>query len=141
MASILIVDDNRDQSQPLAALLRREGHEVDCADSAADALRHVRHRTPDLMLVDVMMPGTSGLEVLDALTDEPEFADIRFIVFSASDDPAFAAEAKRLGACDYIRKGDGWPVIHQRIRAHLPVTPPPTEAEVFVSADGFALPQ
>src|SRR4051794_12666652 len=84
MASVLIVDDDRDQSLPLAMLLRREGHEADCAQSAAEALRQLRHRTPDLLLVDVMMPQTNGLEALDALTDEPEFADLRFVVFSGS---------------------------------------------------------
>ena len=141
MASVLIVDDDRNQSLPLAALLRSQGHDADCADSAAESLRQLRHRTPDLLVVDVMMPETSGLEALDALTDEPAFADVRFAVFSGSDDPAFIAEAKRLGACDYIRKGQSWEEIYARLRPHLQALPSSVAAATSSPDAESALPQ
>ena len=119
MAVVLIVDDDPTQSAPLAALLRREGHEAVCADSAGEARRRLREGIPDLLLVDIMMPTTNGLEAMDALTEEPAFADVRFAVFSASDDPAFIAEARRLGACAYIHKGQSWEAIHEHLRPHL----------------------
>lgn len=119
MSFVLIVDDDPTQSAPLAALLRREGHEIVCAASAAEARRHLRERLPDLLLIDVMMPMTNGLEAMDALTEEPAFADVRFAVFSASDDPAFIAEARRLGACAYIHKGQSWQAVHEHLRPHL----------------------
>ena len=140
MASVLIVDDDRNQALPLAALLRSEGHEAECATSAAEALRQLRHRTPDFLVVDVMMPETSGLEALDALTDEPEFADLRFVVFSGSDDPAFIAEAKRLGACDYIRKGGDWRAIYERLRPHLQAVPTAAATAAPSSQGDAALP-
>ena len=108
MALVLIVDDDPTQSAPLAALLRREGHEAVCATSAGEARRHLRERTPDLLLTDVMMPVTNGLEAVDALIEEPGFADVRFAVFSGSDNPAFIAEARRLGACAAAQRRVRW---------------------------------
>lgn len=119
MSYVLIVDDDPAQSAPLAALLRREGHDTTCAASAGEARRHLRERVPDLLLVDILMPTTNGLEAMDALTEEPAFADVRFAVFSASDDPAHIAEAWRLGACAYIHKGQTWAAIHEQLRPHL----------------------
>ena len=126
MALVLIVDDDPNQSAPVAALLRREGHEAVCVTSAGEARRYLREQTPDLVLADVMMPVTSGLEALDALTDDPAFADLRFAVFSGSDDPADVAEARRLGAVAYIQKGQPWEAVLERLRPHLqPRVPPP----------------
>lgn len=119
MANLLIVDDDRPAAEALAALLRRAGHEAACAATAGEAMRHLRRSDPDLVLLDLTMPWIDGLDLLDAVTAEPRFADLRVAVYSGRDDPAAVAAARRLGACDYILKGADWHETYRRIQACL----------------------
>ena len=119
MASLLIIDDDVQSSTALAALLRREGHQVSCAPSAGDALSRLRQADPDLVLLDLTMPRVDGLELFEALTDEPRFRGLRVAIYSGRDEPASHDAARRLGACDYIVKGGDWPQTYDRIKACL----------------------
>ena len=119
MASLLIIDDDVSSSAALAALLRREGHDVRCAPSAGEALSRLRDGDPDLVLLDLTMPRVDGLDLFDALTDEPRFRNLRVAIYSGRDEPAAQDAARRLGACDYIVKGGEWPQTYDRIKACL----------------------
>jgi DNA-binding response OmpR family regulator len=119
MAHLLIVDDDTHAAAALSALLRREGHEVAAAPSAGTALSYVRQNEPDLILLDLEMPRVDGLDLLDALADEPRFAHLRIALFTGRDDEQARQQARRLGACDYIVKGTGWDEISRRIAACL----------------------
>src|SRR2546423_15091612 len=107
MADLLLIDDDPQQCELLALLLRREGHDAVCVNSASAALTHLRHAEPepDLILLDLTMPGIDGLDLLDAITEEPRFAHLPVAVYSGRDDPESHALAQRLGARDYIVKG------------------------------------
>src|ERR1700722_8712837 len=120
MATLLIIDDEPHAAAALAALLQREGHEAACAQTAGAAMDHLRHASPDLILLDLTMPRIDGLDILDALAMEPEYAHLRVAVFSGRDDDASINAARSLGAADYILKGLSWDETYQRIRACLP---------------------
>ena len=119
MANILIIDDDVQAATMLAALLKREGHEAACAHDAGAALSHLRHSDPDLVLLDLTMPRVDGLDLLDALTDEPRFARLRVAIYSGRDEPQALHEARRLGARDYIVKGAEWDETYRRIQGCL----------------------
>jgi DNA-binding response OmpR family regulator len=119
MASMLIIDDDAPASTALATLLRHEGHTVACAFSAGEALTRLRQADPDLVLLDLTMPRVDGLDLLEALTDEPRFRNLRVAIYSGRDEPDAVDCARRLGACDYIVKGGNWSQTYSRIRACL----------------------
>jgi DNA-binding response OmpR family regulator len=120
MASVLIIDDNEKIAAPLAALLRIEGHDATYADGAGAALTHLRQSPPDLVLLDLSMPRVDGLDLLEALSSEPRYANVRVAIYSARNDPGSIAAAERLGACDFIVKGSDWDQTYSRIKANLP---------------------
>jgi CheY-like chemotaxis protein len=99
--TILIVDDSVDSGRPLARLLRHFGHEGIHVASGEEALAFVRQRVPDLMLLDVMMPGIDGMEVLRALRSDPQTRDMAVVMFSAVSDPEYRRHAISKGANDY----------------------------------------
>lgn len=119
MATVLLVDDEQSSCQAVEALLRREGVEVSCAPTAMAALSTLRQAEPDLVVLDLGMPRTDGLELLDALMDEPRFRHLRVVVFSGRCDPQTVDLARRLGAADFIEKGLPWEEVRSRILRQL----------------------
>ena len=120
MAKLLIIDDEPDAAAALAALLRHEGHQAGWVQTAGAALEYLRHNSPDLILLDLTMPRVDGLDILDALSLEPQYAPLRVAVLSGRDDPESIEAARELGAADYILKGGTWEETYGRIRACLP---------------------
>ncbi|MEJ2538427.1 MAG: sigma-54 dependent transcriptional regulator [Gemmatimonadota bacterium] len=99
---LLIVDDEGNIRRALRALLEAEGHQVDTAASAEEALEQIRQRPPDVVLLDLALPGRSGLE---ALPDIRELAPATVVVMmSGQASLADAVEATRLGAFHFIEK-------------------------------------
>src|SRR5688572_28081186 len=82
MGRILVVDDEADVCQLMVKLLKRLGHEAACATSGAEALSSIKSAQPDLILLDVMMPEMSGMEVLQRLRKNDGVA-IPVIIFTA----------------------------------------------------------
>jgi len=123
MANLLIIDDEPLAAATLTALLQREGHQAAWAQTAGAAMDHLRHVSPDLILLDLTMPRIDGLDLLDALSLEPQYAHLRVAVFSGRDDADSINAARSLGATDYILKGLSWDETYQRIRACLPGNP------------------
>lgn len=101
MATILIVDDHVDASRPLARLLGHLGHKSVCLDSGEAALSWLRAEQPDLMLLDVMMPGMDGLEVLRHVRTDQTTQGMKVVLYSAVSDPQFREHAMSKGANDY----------------------------------------
>jgi two-component system, NtrC family, response regulator PilR len=99
---ILVADDERSLRELLAIVLRREGHEVQLAESGAAALAALKRGPLDLLISDIKMPDMSGVEVLRAAkaTD----ASLPAIMMTAYASTETAVEAMRLGACDYLIK-------------------------------------
>lgn len=121
MSRIVIVDDNPICSRPLSLLLRSAGYAATCVDSGALALAAVRDQQPDLLVLDVQMPGVDGLTVLRQLRgNESGLAtELPVIMYSATTDGQAEAEARRLGAQDYIVKGSDWDDMLVRIERHI----------------------
>jgi two-component system, OmpR family, KDP operon response regulator KdpE len=115
MPNLLIIEDDHSTSIALAALLRMHGHDVSCAHTVAEALHYLRAHKPDLMLLDLGLPRIDGLDLLDAIAGEPGLATVPIVVYSGRNEPATVETARRLGACDYIVKGERWEQIYRRI--------------------------
>ncbi|MBN2492143.1 MAG: sigma-54-dependent Fis family transcriptional regulator [Planctomycetes bacterium] len=102
MARILLVDDDRTIRDSLELILSYEGHELVQAPDGDEALRRIGQALPELVLLDVVMPGRSGLEVLEEIqTSHPE---VVVIMVTGHGDDATAIAATRKGAFDFIRK-------------------------------------
>ncbi len=98
---ILVVDDDRATRTLLRRLLSTEGYDVDEAPDGASAVQSVESRAPDLVLLDVMMPGQDGLEVLETLR---RTTDVPVILLTAKGDEADRVLGFRFGADDYVVK-------------------------------------
>ncbi len=102
MAQILVVDDERSIRTTMKALLELEGHEVEVADSGAQALSTVERFVPDVAILDVVMPGMDGLKLLSAL--RARCPGVRCIVITGAPEASGAAAAMSAGAVDYLEK-------------------------------------
>jgi len=117
--SILVVDDVAANIQVLAEALKDE-YRIRIANNGEDALRvAMRHPQPDLILLDVMMPGMDGHEVCRRLKEDPATQDIPVIFVSARDDVADEEYGLRLGAVDYIAKPYSLPIVRARVHNHV----------------------
>jgi CheY-like chemotaxis protein len=84
MSNVMIVDDDESMRSLLEAILRREGYEVVSVAGGVQALDRLRDSpAPDLMLLDLMMPGMSGWQVLEALGESPRLAEVPVVVLTA----------------------------------------------------------
>ena len=101
LGRILIVDDEPQACQILSRLIRHLGHETAWRTGGAEALAYVDETPVDLLILDVMMPGMDGMEVLRRLRADPRTAEMRVVMFSAVADRNFIDEAIRKGATDY----------------------------------------
>ena len=104
MARVLVVDDLSDMRAVSATLLRHAGHEVDEAASGPEALLKILQNPPDLVFLDLSMPGMDGFAVLRAIRHQWG-AQVRVVILSALDDEATLGRAKALGADGFVVKG------------------------------------
>ncbi len=116
---VLIVDDLPDNLQVLAGHLTEAGHEILAANSGPRAIALVRNRKPDLILLDIMMPGMDGLEVCRRLKAEADSADIPIIFITARTETDDVLRGFQLGAVDYITKPFKPAELIARVRTHL----------------------
>lgn len=100
---ILIVDDEPDTREVLETLLTAEGHAVRCAISAGDAFFRVGEFNPDLILLDIMLPGLDGLSAAAALRADERTGSIPVVHISARKDPEARSLSRRVGAL-YLEK-------------------------------------
>lgn len=103
-AKILVVDDDAFIRRPLEFLLSQEGFRPATAVDGEDCLRQLAEDRPDLIVLDVMMPGKSGLEVCAALRADPQLAQIPVILLSARAQEEDRRRGIEAGAQDYIVK-------------------------------------
>ena len=101
---ILIIDDTPETLRLLASTLIEQGYAVDQLPSGASALDYVRHHQPDLILLDVMMPGIDGYEVCERLKLDSKACHIPVLFLSAIGDSLNKVKAFELGGVDYVTK-------------------------------------
>lgn len=117
MSKILIVEDEPDIAELLAYNLHQAGFETITAFNGEDALRHVNKRSPDLILLDLLLPGVDGLEICRMLKGNPMTADIPVIMLTAKGEKTDRIVGLELGADDYITKPFSPREVVLRIRA------------------------
>lgn len=104
MARILIVEDEQDIADNLAALLQAKGHQTEWVHDGADALTRARKSVPDLILLDVMLPRMSGFDVCKLLRAESKTAKCKIIMVTGLGRGADVETAFASGADDYLIK-------------------------------------
>ncbi len=118
-ASLLVVDDNPENRDMLSRRLARRGYTVAVAEDGQQALTMIEAQHFDLVLLDIMMPGISGLEVLKILRQRYSVADLPVIMATAKDQSSEIVEALQVGANDYVTKPLDFPVVLARVQTQL----------------------
>ena len=116
---ILIVDDEKDILELLSFNLTREGYLVTCADSGEEAVSLAKSEAPDLIVLDLMLPGIDGLEAAKILKSNSNTADIPIVMLTAKGEEADIVTGLELGADDYITKPFSTRILIARVKAVL----------------------
>src|ERR671910_513492 len=116
-AEILIVEDDEVIRSPLAYTLSRHGFGVKSATTGADALRLARKLRPDLILLDIMLPGESGVEVCERIRERDQ--GVMIVMITAKDSEEDKVRGFEAGADDYVTKPFGMKELVARINANL----------------------
>src|SRR5690606_28626401 len=101
---VLVVDDSKTELMYLTDLLQKNGMSVKTAENADDAFRRLAEEKPDLILMDVVMPGQNGFQLTRAITRDPLFADVPIIMCTSKNQETDRVWGMRQGARDYITK-------------------------------------
>lgn len=101
---VLIVDDSKTELLFMSNLLQKNGMSVRTAESAEEALRRLTEEKPDLILMDIVMPGQNGFQLTRSINRTPEYADIPIIICTSKNLETDRVWGMRQGARDYITK-------------------------------------
>ena len=101
---ILIVDDSKTELMFLTDLLQKNACEVRTAENADDAFKRLAEEKPDLILMDVVMPGQNGFQLTRSINRNPEFADVPIFICTSKNLETDRVWGMRQGARDYITK-------------------------------------
>jgi two-component system OmpR family response regulator len=104
MKKILVVDDEDDIRRFLELVLREKGYEIETASGGEEGLATARSFRPDLVLLDIMMPGLDGWQVLERLKADPATSDIPVAILSARTETKDPAHWRDKGAVAYVTK-------------------------------------
>ncbi len=117
--SILVIEDDQDIQDLVRYNLTREGYRVKSVLTGEDGLNRIRHETPDLIVLDIMLPGIDGLEVCKFLKENRETRHIPIIIVTARGEDADVVAGLELGADDFVAKPFSPRVLVARIRSLL----------------------
>lgn len=117
MKKILVVEDDAAIALGLESALREEGYEIHLARTGPDGLRLAREQRPDLLILDLMLPGMSGLEICKRLRDDGLATPVLMLTSKAEEDDRVLG--LELGADDYVTKPFSLRELMARVRAHL----------------------
>jgi twitching motility two-component system response regulator PilH len=104
ISKILIVDDSKTELMFLTDLLQKNGFVVRTAENADEAFKRLADQKPDLILMDVVMPGQNGFQLTRAINRTPEYADVPIIICTSKSLETDRVWGMRQGARDYITK-------------------------------------
>lgn len=102
--NILLVDDSKTELQYMSDLLGKRGYSVRTAENGEEAMRRLGEETPDLILMDVVMPGQNGFQLTRAITRDPRFVNVPVIMCTSKNQETDKVWGMRQGARDYIVK-------------------------------------
>lgn len=118
-ATILVVDDNRDNVDILRTFLESRGYRVAAAVDGTSALAKVEEVQPELVLLDVMMPGMDGWQVCRAIKNHPDHGSTKVVMVTAKGDYEDKFEGMRSGADDYVVKPVDLGELEEKVRRNL----------------------
>jgi twitching motility two-component system response regulator PilH len=101
---ILLVDDSKTELHHVSGLLTRGGYSVRTAENGEEALRRLAEETPDLILMDVVMPGQNGFQLTRSITRDPRWSAVPVIMCTSKNQETDKVWGMRQGARDYIVK-------------------------------------
>ncbi len=119
MALVYIIEDDEDINELLVYNLEKEGFKVKSFYNSIDALKRIREKKPDILLLDIMLPDIDGLEFCKILKSDEELSDIPIIMLTAKSTEIDKIVGLELGADDYITKPFSMRELIARIRAVL----------------------
>ncbi|HEY4496675.1 MAG: hypothetical protein A3A80_03710 [Candidatus Terrybacteria bacterium RIFCSPLOWO2_01_FULL_44_24] len=120
-AEILFIEDNKEMSNVVTAQLEKQGVEISVASDGLKGLELAEKNKPDLILLDILLPGISGFEVLKRLKKNPDISNIPVVMLSVLWEADQVAKALSLGAADFITKSNiPASAIFERIKKYLP---------------------
>jgi twitching motility two-component system response regulator PilH len=114
---ILLVDDSKTELHFLTELLTRRGFRVRTAENAGEAMKRLSEEKPDLILMDVVMPGQNGFQLTRAITRDPLYADVPIIMCTSKNQETDKVWGMRQGARDYVVKPVNPDELVEKIRA------------------------
>ena len=115
--NILVVDDSKTELHFLAGVLSRQGFRVRTAENGYEALRRIAEEKPDLILMDVVMPGLNGFQLTRTITRDPQYADVPVIMCTSKNQETDRVWGMRQGARDYVTKPVDSEELLSKIRA------------------------
>jgi two-component system phosphate regulon response regulator PhoB len=118
-ATVLIVDDEADIRELVRYNLEKEGYRVTAAEDGEQAMREVRAQPPDIVVLDLMLPGLDGLEVCRIMKADPTLSAIPILMLTAKGEEADVVVGLEMGADDYVIKPFSQRVLAARIKAVL----------------------
>ena len=101
---ILLVDDSKTELHFMSDLLGKRGYAIRTAENGEEAMKRLGEETPDLILMDVVMPGQNGFQLTRAITRDPRFANVPVIMCTSKNQETAQVWGMRQGARDYIVK-------------------------------------
>jgi twitching motility two-component system response regulator PilH len=101
---ILVVDDSKTELHHLSEILGKRGYSVRTAENGDEAMRRLAEDKPDLILMDVVMPGANGFQLTRSITRDPRFAGVPVIICTSKNQETDKVWGMRQGARDYIVK-------------------------------------
>ena len=101
---ILLVDDSKTELHFMSDLLGKRGYAIRTAENGEEAMKRLGEETPDLILMDVVMPGQNGFQLTRAITRDPRFANVPVIMCTSKNQETDKVWGMRQGARDYIVK-------------------------------------
>jgi twitching motility two-component system response regulator PilH len=101
---VLIVDDSKTETMFLTDILQKQGFSVRSAENADDAMKRLKEEKPDLILMDVVMPGQNGFQLTRSINRTPEYTGIPIIMCTSKNLETDRVWGMRQGAKDYITK-------------------------------------
>ncbi|MCF6157832.1 MAG: response regulator transcription factor [wastewater metagenome] len=136
---ILVVDDEKDLVKLIRYHLEKDGYKIIAAYNGEDALFLTRRERPELIILDLMLPGMDGLEVCKRLKSIPELAHIAIVMLTAKGDENDITIGLKLGADDYVTKPFSPKELVARIEAVLRRTKTVTTIKNYVEIDGLVI--
>ena len=119
MAHILIVDDSPTEAHVLKGMLEKNGFEIETAENGTEGIERAKEFKPDLILMDVVMPGLNGFQATRQLTKDPDTKEIPVIIVTTKDQETDRVWGMRQGARDFLTKPVSEQVLMEKINAAL----------------------